>query len=70
VARDYSRAYLHHLVKSNEFLGSMMLSWANVWFYQELMAAIRGAIAEGRLAELAEEHGARLTALERGSERD
>jgi queuine tRNA-ribosyltransferase len=69
-ARDTSRAYLHHLVKSNEFLGSMMLSWANVWFYQELMAAIRAAIAEGRLAAFAEEHAARLTSLEPGSEQD
>src|SRR5690606_19126005 len=47
-ARDYSRAYLHHLIKSGEFLGAMLLSWANVWFYQELMAAMRKAIAEGR----------------------
>ena len=37
-ARDYSRAYLHHLVKSGEYLGAMLLSWANVAFYQELMA--------------------------------
>ena len=49
-ARDYSRAYLHHLVKSGEHLGSMLLSWANVAFYQELMAAMRAAIAEGRFA--------------------
>jgi queuine tRNA-ribosyltransferase len=49
-ARDYSRAYLHHLVKSEEYLGAMLLSWANVAFYQELMAAMRAAIAEGRFA--------------------
>jgi queuine tRNA-ribosyltransferase len=47
-ARDYSRAYLHHLVRSGEYLGSMLLSWANTAFYQELMAAMRAAIAEGR----------------------
>ena len=40
-ARDYSRAYLHHLVKSGEFLGAMLLSWVNTAFYQELMGAMR-----------------------------
>ena len=49
-ARDYSRAYLHHLVKSEEYLGAMLLSWANVAFYQELMQAMRAAIGEGRFA--------------------
>jgi queuine tRNA-ribosyltransferase len=53
-ARDYSRAYLHHLVRSGEYLGSMLLSWANTAFYQELMAAMRSAIAEGRFAAWAE----------------
>jgi queuine tRNA-ribosyltransferase len=53
-ARDYSRAYLHHLVKSGEMLGSMLLSWANTAFYQELMAAMRRAIAEARFAAWAE----------------
>jgi queuine tRNA-ribosyltransferase len=47
-ARDYSRAYLHHLVRSEEYLGAMLLSWVNTAFYQELMAAMRTAIAEGR----------------------
>jgi queuine tRNA-ribosyltransferase len=63
-ARDYSRAYLHHLVKAGEYLGSMLLTWANVWFYQELMAAMRAAIAEGRFAEFAAEHRERLAGLE------
>jgi queuine tRNA-ribosyltransferase len=58
--RDYSRAYLHHLVKAGEMLGSMLLSWANVAFYQELMAAIRNAIAVGRFASFAEQALARL----------
>jgi len=49
-ALDYSRAYLHHLVKSGEFLGAMLLSWANIAFYQQLMGAMRAAIAEGRFA--------------------
>ena len=60
-ARDYSRAYLHHLVKSEEYLGAMLLSWANVAFYQELMAAMRAAIAEGRFAAWAAETKARLS---------
>ena len=36
-ARDYSRAYLHHLVKSGEALGAMLLTWNNVAYYQQLM---------------------------------
>jgi queuine tRNA-ribosyltransferase len=51
-AAQYERAYLHHLVKSNETLGAMLLSYANVQFYQELMARTREAIASGHLAEL------------------
>ena len=54
------RAYLHHLVKSEEYLAAMLLSWANVAFYQELMAAMRAAIAEGRFAAWAMETKARL----------
>jgi queuine tRNA-ribosyltransferase len=65
-ARDYSRAYLHHLVKSEEYLGAMLLSWANVAFYQELMAAMRAAIAERRFAAWAAQTKARLAAT--GSE--
>jgi queuine tRNA-ribosyltransferase len=59
-ARDYSRAYLHHLVKSGELLGAMLLSWSNVAFYQQLMEAMRAAIAEGRFAAWAAETKARL----------
>ena len=61
-ARDYSRAYLHHLVKSEEYLGAMLLSWANVAFYQQLVAAMRAAIAAGRFATWAAETKARLSA--------
>ena len=50
-ARDYSRAYLHHLIRSNESLGGMLLSWNNLAYYQELMAGIRLAIDEGRFAD-------------------
>lgn len=52
-SRDYSRAYIHHLFRAGEYLGPMLLSWANIHFYQDLMAAIREAIPHGRLAELA-----------------
>jgi queuine tRNA-ribosyltransferase len=54
-ARDYSRAYLHHLVKANEILGAMLLTWANVAYYQELMNGIREAIAARRFADFAAE---------------
>jgi queuine tRNA-ribosyltransferase len=54
-AAHYERAYLHHLVKSGETLGAMLLSYANVQFYQELMARAREAIAAGQLTELIED---------------
>ncbi|WP_264046154.1 tRNA guanosine(34) transglycosylase Tgt [Methylobacterium flocculans] len=54
-ARDYSRAYLHHLVRSDEILGMMLLTWNNLAYYQELMAGLRAAIAAGRLASFCEE---------------
>jgi queuine tRNA-ribosyltransferase len=49
--RDYSRAYLHHLVKAREMLGPILLTTINLAYYQKLMAGIRGAIAEHRFAE-------------------
>ena len=49
--RDYSRAYLHHLVKSGEMLGAMLLSWNNLAYYEGLMAGIRAAIAAGRYGD-------------------
>jgi queuine tRNA-ribosyltransferase len=48
-SRDYSKAYLHHLVKSEEILGQVLLSWHNLAFFQGLMAALRTSIAEGRI---------------------
>jgi queuine tRNA-ribosyltransferase len=59
-ARDYSRAYLHHLVKSGELLGAMLLSWVNTVFYQQLMAAMRAAIRERRFAAWAADTKARI----------
>jgi queuine tRNA-ribosyltransferase len=52
-AASYARAYLHHLVRAEETLGAMLLSWANVHFYQELMARARAAIEAGTFAEFA-----------------
>jgi queuine tRNA-ribosyltransferase len=49
----WSRAYLHHLVRSGEMLGAMLMTEHNLWFYQALMAALRGAIGEGRLTPFA-----------------
>ena len=46
--RDYSKAYLHHLVKCDEILGQVLLSWWNIAFFQQTMADARAAIAEGR----------------------
>ena len=54
-ARDYSRAYLHHLVRSDEILGMMLLTWNNLSYYQDLMAGLRAAIAQGRLADFSDE---------------
>ena len=45
---DYSRAYVHHLVRSGEILGSMLMTEHNLWFYQRLMQGLREAIGEGR----------------------
>ncbi|WP_438748529.1 tRNA guanosine(34) transglycosylase Tgt [Pararhizobium sp. O133] len=54
-SRDYSRAYLHHLVRADESLGGMLLTWNNLAYYQELMAGIRQAIEEGRYSAFMEE---------------
>jgi queuine tRNA-ribosyltransferase len=45
---DYSKAYLHHLIRADEILGKVLLSWHNIAFFQALTAAMRAAIAEGR----------------------
>ena len=51
----YSRAYLHHLVKSQEILGAMLMTEHNIAFYQKLMQAMRDAIGEGRFATFAKD---------------
>lgn len=51
----YSRAYLHHLVRANEALGGMLLTWNNLAYYQTLMQGARDAIEQGRFAEYYDE---------------
>jgi queuine tRNA-ribosyltransferase len=58
--RSYSRAYLHHVFKAQEIISSMLLTWHNLHYYQELMQGLREAIAAGRLAAfVAEFHAQR-----------
>ena len=56
-ARDFSRAYLHHLFRSGEVLGGTLLSIVNIYYYQELVASARAAIAAGRFADYVVETG-------------
>lgn len=51
----FSRAYVHHLVKSGEILGAMLMTQHNLWFYQRLMQGLRDAIAGQRLQAFASE---------------
>ena len=58
----WSRAYLHHLVKSGEMLGAMLMTEHNLWFYQQVMAGLRDAISAGTLTSWAEAFRARYAA--------
>ena len=49
--RSYSRAYLHHVFKAGEIISSMLLTWHNLHYYQELMSGLRDAIGAGTLTE-------------------
>jgi queuine tRNA-ribosyltransferase len=51
----FERAYVHHLVKSGEILGAMLMTQHNLWFYQRLMQGLRDAIARQRLSSFAQE---------------
>ncbi len=53
VCATWSRAYLHHLVRSGEMLGAMLMTEHNIWFYETLMADLRAAIASGTLTQFA-----------------
>ena len=50
---NFERAYIHHLVKSGEILGAMLMTEHNLWFYQRMMKELRDAISEHRLAAYA-----------------
>jgi len=56
---SFSRAYVHHLVKSGEILGAMLMTQHNLWFYQRLMLGLRGAILDQQLAGFANDFLAR-----------
>ncbi|RYG17027.1 MAG: tRNA guanosine(34) transglycosylase Tgt [Caulobacteraceae bacterium] len=60
-SRDYSKAYLHHLMKAEEILGQVLLSWHNIAHFQALTAAMRAAIAEGRFEQFRRDFHARHT---------
>jgi queuine tRNA-ribosyltransferase len=51
--RSYSRAYLHHLIRSEEILGPMLLTWHNIQYYQDVMRGLRNAIRDGRVQDFA-----------------
>ncbi len=59
VCTNWSRAYLHHLVRAGEMLGAMLMTQHNLHFYQDLMQAMRDAIAGGRFAAFASDFAAR-----------
>ena len=56
---SYSRAYLHHVFKAQEIIASMLLTWHNLHYYQQLMQGLRDAIDAGRLAAFVAEFNAR-----------
>ena len=58
--RNYARAYLHHVVRADEIIGSMLLTWHNLHYFQTLMQGLRDAIRDHRLAAfVAEFHALR-----------
>jgi len=61
VCATWSRTYVHHLVRSGEILGAMLMTEHNLNFYQQLMAALRAAIGEGRLASFADDFRTRYS---------
>jgi queuine tRNA-ribosyltransferase len=61
-AAGWSKAYLHHLVRSGEMLGAILMTEHNLWFYQRIMAGLRTAIAAGALSDWAQQFRARYAA--------
>jgi queuine tRNA-ribosyltransferase len=54
LCRNYSRAYIHHLIRSEEILAPMLLTWHNIHYYQDVMRGLRTAIAKGTVQTFAE----------------
>ncbi len=52
LAANLERAYLHHVVKAGEIIASMLLTWHNLTYFQDLMSDLREAIAERRVGSL------------------
>ena len=67
-SRNYSRAYYHHLIRSEEILGLMLLSWHNVAYYQHLMKGLRDSIRTGTLSAFAAKFAAEQAAGEDGDD--
>jgi len=63
VCATWTRAYLHHLVRSGEILGAMLMTEHNLWFYQQLMSDLRAAICELRLTAFAADFRARYASV-------
>jgi queuine tRNA-ribosyltransferase len=63
-SRDYSRAYLSHLIRSDEILGQVLLSWHNIAYYQNLMARLRAAIRAQKLSDFVASFHAGLSKTE------
>ena len=63
----FERAYVHHLVRSGEILGAMLMTEHNLWFYQRLMQGLRDAIAETRLTRFATDFLARYRGTGKGA---
>jgi queuine tRNA-ribosyltransferase len=61
----WSKAYLHHLVKSGEMLGAILMTEHNLWFYQQVMAGLRDAISTGVLGAWADAFRARYAASQK-----
>jgi len=64
---QFERAYVHHLVKSGEILGAMLMTQHNLWFYQQMMQDMRDAIADRRLEDFASSFIRRYRSSSRGS---
>jgi queuine tRNA-ribosyltransferase len=57
--RQFSRAYLHHVVKAGEIIAAMLLTWHNLTFYRDLMGGLHAAIAKGAVKSFVEEYHCR-----------